>query len=322
MTTETSKEILLIAPVMDTLMNRLETHFVVHRLYEMADPSTFLRSRTQTARIQAVVTRGDIGVQTSVLEFLDHVGIIAIFGVGTDGVDLAYAHKRGIAVTITSGALTEDVADMALGLLLATARQLCLGDRFVREGRWLSQAPGLATQVSGKRIGIFGMGNIGRAIARRAGGFGMQISYADRYQDHALPYIYAPDLLSLARQSDFFVIAVAGGKDSAGIVNRAVFSALPNHAIVINIARGSIVNEADLIEALQNGEIAAAGLDVYANEPQVPPALIALENVVLQPHVASATHETRQKMSEIVFANVTAFFNQQPLPNAVELCPK
>jgi len=220
-------------------------------------------------------------------------------------------------VTITSGALTEDVADMALGLLLATARQLCLGDRFVREGRWLNQAPGLATQVSGKRIGIFGMGNIGRAIARRAVGFGMQISYTDRFQDKTLPYGYAPDLLSLARDSDFLVIAASGGKDSAGIVNRTVFSAMPKHAIVINIARGSIVNETDLIDALQNGDIAAAGLDVYANEPQVPPALIAMDNLVLQPHVASATHETRQKMSDIVFDNVTAFFNQQPLPNAI-----
>ncbi|WP_413501882.1 2-hydroxyacid dehydrogenase [Serratia proteamaculans] len=316
MTTPTPNEVLLIAPVMENLQARLEAAFVVHRLYEQADPVAFLAAKGEA--FQAIVTRGDIGVTTPVLEQLPQLGLIAVFGVGTDAIDLEYTRQRGIAVTITSGALTDDVADMALGLLLATARQLCHNDRFVREGRWLQEAPGLSVQVSGKRLGIFGMGNIGRAIAQRAAGFNMRIQYASHRQDSTLPYAYYPDLLALARESDFFVIAISGGKDSAGLVDKAVFDALPSHALVINIARGSIVNQADLIAALQNGDIAGAGLDVYAQEPQVPAELIAMDNVVLQPHIASATQETRQKMSDIVFTNVEAFFNQAPLPHAIE----
>ncbi|CAI0869282.1 Glyoxylate/hydroxypyruvate reductase B [Serratia liquefaciens] len=316
MTTSTSNEVLLIAPVMDNLLARLEAAFVVHRLYEQEDAAAFLAEKG--AAFRAVVTRGDIGVETPVLEQLPNLGLIAVFGVGTDAIDLNYTRKHGIAVTITSGALTEDVADMALGLLLATARQLCHNDRFVREGHWLKEAPGLSVQVSGKRLGIFGMGNIGRAIAQRAAGFNMRIQYASRTQDSSLPYRYFPDLLALARESDFFIIAISGGKDSAGLVDKAVFDALPSHALVINIARGSIVNEPNLITALQSGAIAGAGLDVYAHEPEVSAELIAMENVVLQPHIASATQETRQKMSDIVFTNVEAFFNRAPLPHAIE----
>lgn len=311
-----NKAILLIAPVLDALLDRLESGFTVYRLYEQTDAEGFLR--THGTQIGAVVTRGDVGVTRQVLAQLPAAGLIAIFGVGTDAVDLAYAKQRGIAVTITSGVLTNDVADMALALLLATARQLCQGDRFVREGRWLTTPPALATQVSGKRIGIFGMGNIGRAIARRASGFDMSVRYTDRTQDPALPYQWYEDVQALARQSDFFVIAASGGKANTGIIDAAVFKALPRHAIVINIARGNIVDQPALINALESGEIAGAGLDVYEQEPNVPPELIALNNVVLQPHVASATHETRQKMGDVVFANVDAFFKGQPLPNAIE----
>lgn len=316
MTTATPNEVLLIAPVMENLQARLEANFVVHRLYEQADPVAFLAAKGEAFR--AVITRGDVGVTTPVLEQLPRLGLIAVFGVGTDAIDLSYTRQRDIAVSITSGALTEDVADMALGLLLATARQLCLNDRFVRDGHWLQQAPGLSVQVSGKRLGIFGMGNIGRAIAQRAAGFNMRIQYASHQQNSMLPYAYYPDLQALAQESDFLVIAISGGKDSAGLVDKTVFDALPTHALLINIARGSIVNEKDLIAALQNGDIAGAGLDVYAHEPQVPAELIAMDNVVLQPHIASATQETRQKMSDIVLTNVEAFFNQAPLPHAIE----
>lgn len=190
MMTDTPNDVLLIAPLMDSLLARLEANFVVHRLYEQADPAAFLAANGGT--LTALVTRGDIGVATSVLEQLPNLGLIAVFGVGTDAIDLSYTRQRGIAVTITSGALTEDVADMALGLLLATARQLCHYDRFVREGRWLQEAPGLSVQVSGKRLGIFGMGNIGRAIAQRAAGFNMHIQYASHQQDGALPMPTSP----------------------------------------------------------------------------------------------------------------------------------
>ncbi|MCT4700686.1 2-hydroxyacid dehydrogenase [Enterobacteriaceae bacterium H20N1] len=310
-----AQHVLLIAPVMDALQQRLDAQYSVHRLYQQPDAAAWLAENGK--QIGAVVTRGDIGVTTAVLENLPQVGVIAIFGVGTDAVDLEYARRREIAVTITAGALTDDVADLAFGLLLSSARKLCLGDRFVREGRWLQESLPLATQVSRKRIGIFGMGNIGRAIARRAAGFDMEIYYTDRKADAALPYQWCEDVLSLAENSDFFIVAVSGGKESLGIVNRQVFQALPGHALVINIARGSIINEQDLIAALQNGDIAGAGLDVFAQEPQVPAEFIAMDNVVLQPHVASATHETRQRMSNIVFENVEAYFNHKHLPHRI-----
>lgn len=307
--------VLLIAPVMDALQQQLDAHYTVHRLYQQPNAAAWLAENG--SQIGAVVTRGDVGVTSSVLETLPQVGVIAIFGVGTDAVDLDYARRREIAVTVTAGALTDDVADLAFGLLLSSARNLCQGDKFVREGRWLNESPSLATQVSRKRIGIFGMGNIGRAIARRASGFDMEIYYTDRQQDTALPYRWCDNVLSLAQNSDFFIVAVSGGKESLGIVNRQVFEALPKHALVINIARGSIINEQDLIIALQNGDIAGAGLDVFAQEPNVPAEFIAMDNVVLQPHVASATNETRQRMSNIVFENVQAYFDGKELPHRI-----
>lgn len=310
-----TRAVLLVAPVIETLQEQLAAEFPLLRLYEQDDPSAFLRE--QGENVAAVVTRGDVGVQNSVLELLPHAGLIAIFGVGTDAVDLEYARSRQIVVSITSGVLTNDVADLAMGLLLAGSRQLCQGDRFVREGRWLNGGLPLATQVSGKRIGLLGMGNIGQAIARRARGFDMQVLYTDRKQVAGLDYQWCADLHTLAHESDFLVIAASGGEANRGLIDASVFNVMPKQAWLINIARGSLVDEKALIQALQNGVIAGAALDVFEDEPRVPAELIALDNVVLQPHVASATHETRQKMSDVVFANVAAYFSGNPLPNAI-----
>lgn len=315
MTSSNRQTVLLIAPVLDSLLEKLTAAFRVHRLYEQAEPLAWLEQHGN--EIRAVVTRGDVGVSNAVLEHLPDVGLIAIFGVGTDGVDLNYARKNNIAVTITSGVLTNDVADMALGLILSAARRLCEGDRFVREGKWQTQAPALGTQVSGKRIGIIGMGNIGQAIAQRATAFEMPVSYISRSAKPELPYQWCDDLQSLAKQSDFLVIAASGGAETRDLVDESVLSAMPQHAWLINIARGSLVDEAALISALQQKRIAGAALDVFDDEPQVPEALIALNNLVLQPHVGSATHETRHKMRDVVFANVDAFFADKPLPNAI-----
>lgn len=310
-----TRSVLLVAPVIETLQEQLAAEFPLLRLYEQDDPIAFLRE--QGENVAAVVTRGDVGVQNGVLELLPHVGLIAIFGVGTDAVDLEYVRSRQIAVSITSGVLTNDVADLAMGLLLAGSRQLCQGDRFVREGRWLNGGLPLATQVSGKRIGILGMGNIGQAIARRARGFDMQVLYTDRKQVGGIDYQWCADLHTLAHESDFLVIAASGGEANRGIIDASVFNVMPKRAWLINIARGSLVDEKSLIQALQDGVIAGAALDVFEDEPRVPAELIALDNVVLQPHVASATHETRQKMSDVVFANVAAYFSGKPLPNAI-----
>ncbi|CNJ21151.1 2-hydroxyacid dehydrogenase [Yersinia intermedia] len=307
--------VLIIAPVMDYLTDKLEQTFTVHKLFQVTDHAEFFAKQGQN--IKGIVTRGDIGVSNEVLALLPEVQIISIFGVGTDAVDLATTHERNIIVTTTPGVLTDDVADTALGLIIATSRRLCLADKFLRAGQWPHSTLPLSSKVTGKRLGVFGMGQIGQAIARRAAGFDMQIAYTDKAHNETLPYQYMPDLMSLASQSDILVVAISGGKDSAGLVNKTIFAAMPNHAILINIARGSMVNQDDLILALQQQNIGGAGLDVFADEPNVPQALIEMDNVVLLPHIASATTETRIQMSDIVFSNILAHFSGEKAPTAI-----
>lgn len=289
--------VLIIAPVMDYLTEKLEQNFTVYKLFEVTDTAEFFAQ--QGENIKGIVTRGDIGVTNKVLALLPEVQIISIFGVGTDAVDLDYTRERNIIVTTTPGVLTDDVADTALGLIIATSRRLCQADKFLRAGQWPHSSLPLASKVTGKRLGVFGMGRIGQAIARRAAGFDMQIAYTDTAHIESLPYQHVPDLISLARQSDILVIAISGGKDSVGLVDKTIFAAMPNHALLINIARGSMVNQDDLIRALQQKEIGGAGLDVFADEPNVPQALIEMDNVVLLPHIASATIETRDRKSVV-----------------------
>ncbi|MFJ1231364.1 2-hydroxyacid dehydrogenase [Yersinia proxima] len=307
--------VLIIAPVMDYLTEKLEQNFTVHKLFDVTDTAEFFAQ--QGENIKGIVTRGDIGVTNEVLASLPEVQIISIFGVGTDAVDLDYTRERNIIVTTTPGVLTDDVADTALGLIIATSRRLCQADKFLRAGQWPHSSLPLASKVTGKRLGVFGMGRIGQAIARRAAGFDMQIAYTDTAKIESLPYQHVPDLISLARQSDILVIAISGGKDSVGLVDKTIFAAMPNHALLINIARGSMVNQDDLIRALQQKEIGGAGLDVFADEPNVPQALIEMDNVVLLPHIASATIETRIQMSDIVFANIQAHFAGEKAPTAI-----
>ena len=307
--------VLIIAPVMDYLTDKLEQTFTVHKLFQVTDHAEFFAKQGQN--IKGIVTRGDIGVSNEVLALLPEVQIISIFGVGTDAVDLATTHERNIIVTTTPGVLTDDVADTALGLIIATSRRLCLADKFLRAGQWPHSTLPLSSKVTGKRLGVFGMGQIGQAIARRAAGFDMQIAYTDKAHNETLPYQYVPDLMSLASQSDILVVAISGGKDSAGLINKTIFAAMPNHAILINIARGSMVNQDDLILALQQQNIGGAGLDVFADEPNVPLALIEMDNVVLLPHIASATTETRIQMSDIVFSNILAHFSGEKAPTAI-----
>ncbi|NIF23875.1 2-hydroxyacid dehydrogenase [Candidatus Pantoea multigeneris] len=315
MTDSNRPAVLLIASVPDALIQRLNATYTLYKLYEQTEPLAFL---AQTGHeIQAVVTRGDVGVSDAVLENLSNVGMIAVFGVGTDAINLDYTRQKNIRISITSGVLTNDVADMALGLMLSGARNLCSGDRFVREQQWLKQAPSLGVQVSGKKLGIVGMGNIGQAIARRAAAFDMDIAYVSRTEKTDLPWRAVTSVNALAEQSDFLVIAASGGASTRHLIDANVIAAMPEHAWLINVARGSLVDEQALITALQNKQIAGAALDVFAEEPQVPEALLALDNVVLQPHVGSATHETRQRMGDVVFANLDAFFHQRPLPNGL-----
>lgn len=264
--------------------------------------------------IRAVVTGGAEGIDAATIDALPDLGLIAVCAVGYDKTDVAYAKARGVAVTNTPDVLTDDTADMAIALMFAVFRRVPLYDRYVRAGDWAAKgAPPLAHKLTGKRVGILGLGRIGSAIARRCEPFAGEIAYHNRRPVAGVPYRYAADARVLAASVDILVIAAAGGADSAGLVDAAVLDALGPEGVLINIARGSVVDEAALVAALAEGRLGGAGLDVFAHEPHVPEALLAMENVVLAPHQGSATVETRRAMADLVLANVDAFFAGEPL---------
>ena len=264
------------------------------------------------ARARALITSGLDGAPAALLDRMPRLEIIAVNSVGYDLVAMDRALARRIPVTHTPDVLTDDVADLAIGLMIMTARRLAQADRFVRAGRWAAEKFPVAGKVSGKRLGILGLGRIGRAIAARAEAFGMEILYTDR-AELASSYRFLPDLVSLARQSDFLVVATSAGPDARHMVDADVLDALGPAGILINIARGSVVDEAALVAALESGRIAGAGLDVFEHEPNVPAALIARDDVVLLPHIASSTRETRGRMSQLVIENLEAWFAGKPL---------
>ncbi len=299
-------EILQLNPILIPSINeRLDALYTVRRLYEQPDKDACIREHGPA--IRAVITGGHTGITRSLMERLPALQVVAVNGVGTDAVDLAYARERGLPVTGTFGALTEDVADLAIGLLIAACRGLCAGDRFVRAGLWVTNpqpsAIPLARRFSGMRVGIVGMGRVGRAIATRAAAFGCTVGYTDLRAMDDVPWTYVPDLIELARDSDALVLAAAADK-AEGIIDAAVLDALGPKGFLVNVARGRLVNEADLVEALVAGRIAGAGLDVFVDEPNVPPALRALDSVTLQAHRASATVETRTAMGEMVLDSI------------------
>ncbi len=308
-------DILLIEPMTPDVEAQLDAAYTVHRLSRAKDHRAFIADVGAT--IRGIVTGGRTGASNAIVDALPKLEIIAINGIGTDAVDLDLARRRGIHVTTTPDVLTDDVADLAIALLLATARRICIGDRFVRAGGWLRGRVPLATKVSGKRLGIIGLGRVGRAIARRAEGFDLSIAYSDPQRKDDVVYGYQLDLRSLASEVDFLVVAAAGGPASRNIVSRDVLDALGPKGILINVARGSIVDEEALVAALTEGRLGGAGLDVFAHEPEVPEAFWRMENVVLQPHQASATAETRRAMADLVLANLAGHFAGQALPSAV-----
>jgi lactate dehydrogenase-like 2-hydroxyacid dehydrogenase len=251
---------------------------------------------------------------TTLLDELPNLGIISVFGVGYDGVPVDYCRQRGIMVAHTPDVLTDDVADVATALVLMTARGFVAADRFVRSGQWLAGAPPLTTCLGGKKAGVLGLGRIGRAIARRLEAMGMSIAYTTRRPQPDVPWRHVPDLRALAAEVDFLIVACPGGPATSKLVDANVLAALGPKGTLVNIARGSIVDEPALVAALQAGTIRGAGLDVFAAEPNVPAALLALDNVVLLPHVGSATRETRQAMADLCRANLDAWFAGKPVP--------
>ncbi|ANG65358.1 dihydrofolate reductase [Marinobacterium aestuarii] len=300
-------EVLVVWPNRPEQMQILEQTYSLHRLDQAEDPEALLQQ--VAPRIRAVVTSHGGGLKQSLVERLPKLEIVASSGVGVDTLCVDFCHSRGIPVTHTPGVLTEDVADMGMLLLLATVRRLVQGERWVRGGHWQSKGMmPLNTSIRGKKLGIVGFGRIGKAVALRAETFGLEVSYYGRRQQQDIAYPYYDSLPALARDVDILLLALPGGDETQGILDGAVLEALGPRGYLINVARGSVVDEPALVAALQQGTIAGAGLDVFADEPRVPPALLDMENVVLQPHCSSGTVETRGAMAQLVVDNLAAHF--------------
>lgn len=268
--------------------------------------------------ISVAVCSGKIGVDTELMRRLPNLEAIVNFGVGYDATDVAQANERNIPISNTPDVLTDCVADTALGLYLDTLRSLSAAERFVRAGTWATGANfPLATRASGKRVGILGLGRIGAAIAKRLEAFGCEIHYHNRSEIAGSPYAYHPSAVALAEATDVLMVAAAGGPASAGLVDVTVLEAIGPKGFLINIARGSVVDEQALVSALQDGAIAGAGLDVFASEPHIPEELFALENVVLLPHLGSGTHETRADMAALTLDNLRSFIDSGKLVTPV-----
>lgn len=290
-------DVFLATAVPPALDIALAERFTLHR---DAPPST----------TRAIVGGGMMTVDAGLLDRLPQLEIIAVHGVGYDGIDRDAVAARGIRIAITPDALTEDVADQAIALWLAVDRRIAANDRAMRMGNWTVP---LGRRASGRRIGIFGLGRIGQAIARRAEGFGSAILYTAR-SEKPVPWRFVPDLATLAEESDVLILAAPGGAETRRIVDAMMLDRLGLDGVLVNIARGSLVDEDALIAALETHRIAGAGLDVFAEEPDVPCALRRMNHVVLAPHQGSATREARAAMAEMVVANLEAHFAGQVPP--------
>ncbi len=313
--TSTKHRILQHGPLLPSLEAQLAHDFDLHRLTDEADPQAYLH--THGGEFIGLVASAAIGVDAALVDALPALRVISSFGVGFDKLDASRTVPRGIAVGHTPDVLNDCVADLAFALMLDVARGVSAAERFVRRSDWLTGRAPLGTRVSGKRLGIVGLGRIGRAIAKRAVGFDMEVAYSGRSQVDGVPYAFEPSLTALAEWADFLVVAVAGGVATRHLVSRDVLTALGPKGFLVNVARGTVIDEAALVEALVQRRIAGAGLDVFENEPQVPQALMALDNVVLLPHIASGTHETRQAMADLVLTNLHSFFDKGRLQCAV-----
>ncbi len=298
---------LLALPIVPNAQERLEQHFNVIRLWEHEDPNTAMQEHVQS--IAVLVTSALTAARTQLIQQLPGLQAICSVGVGYDNIDVALAHERGIQVSNTPDVLNDCVADLTWGLIISTLRETGRAERHVRNNQWgltVGSLP-LGRRVSGKRLGIVGLGRVGLAVAQRSAGFAMDVRYHNRKPRNDVPWLYESSLAELAEWADILVVATVGGADTRHLINQEILDALGPEGFLINVARGSVVDEKALVKALQNGAIAGAGLDVFEAEPSVPDALKTLDNVVLLPHIASATLETRQAMVNLMLDNVEAF---------------
>lgn len=299
-------ELLVIFPNRPDAMAQLEERYKLHHLWQSDDKKTLISECAD--RIQGIVTSGEHGASAQLIASLPKLKIISCYGVGVDAVDPQSCKDRDIIITNTPDVLSKEVADMGIALMLTTLRRLIEADQFVRDGQWEKGNFPLSTSATGKTLGILGMGRIGAELAKRAKAMDMKVCYHNRRKRDDVDLDYADNLVDMAKASDVLMLCCPGGDATRGLINAEVLKALGKDGYLINVARGSVVDEPALIAALTNGTIKAAGLDVFANEPVVPAALKAMNNVVLQPHAASATTETRDAMAQLVVDNLDSYF--------------
>jgi lactate dehydrogenase-like 2-hydroxyacid dehydrogenase len=305
-------DILLVGPPRPLVVDGLSAAGSVHKLAETKDRHAFLAELAPRVRALAICAPVE-PINEALMARFPHLEIVASFGVGYDHVDAKWAGAHGITVTNTPDVLNEEVADTALGLLLCTVRELPQAERYLRAGKWVDKAYPLSKgTLRDRTVGMVGMGRIGRAIARRLDAFGVPVVYHSRNPQAGVPYRYYPNLVDMARDVDTLMVIVPGGASTQNMINTAVLGALGPNGILINMARGSVVDEPALVKALKERTIMSAGLDVFVREPQVPPDLIAMENVVLFPHLGSASVATRRAMDQLVVDNVLAWAAGKP----------
>jgi lactate dehydrogenase-like 2-hydroxyacid dehydrogenase len=312
----TKPDILVVVPSRPAQMKMLEQTYTLHRHDKADDPDSLLAE--VGSKIRGVVTMGSKGFSTDMLDRLPNLEIVAVGSVGYDSIDVEGCHERSVPITNTPDVLTNDVADLAMALTFDTVRGLSRGERYVREGQWRDKGPmALTTTITGKKMGIIGFGRIGKAIAARAEAFEMTTAYHGRNKQEGVSTPYFEDPVSLAKECDVLMLACPGGEETHHIVSREVLEALGPDGYLVNIARGSVVDEAALLEFMQQEKLAGAALDVFENEPKIDETFFTLDNVVVQPHVGSATVETRSAMAQLVVDNLAAHFTGNPLLTAV-----
>lgn len=307
-------EILQLVPVCKRVQEQINTLFTNHISFnKLPDSPEILK------KIEAVITNGVIGAPTSMLDQLPNLKLVTVHGVGYDNVDLSKLKERKIKLSIATNAPTQDVADMAVALLLDVSRQITLRDQYIRKNEWeKGNYPNQGSSISNKKVGIMGMGHIGKAIAQRLHAFDNEIAYTARHKHTEVTWNYVPSLVDLAKQSDILIIAASGGPSTKHAVNQEVLEALGERGFIVNIGRGSIIDEKALIDCLKNKKIAGAGLDVFEHEPHVPETLRLLTNVIMTPHSAGATYETSKRIGAKILNSLECFFAEKPLPDEVQ----
>lgn len=307
--------VMQMAPMAPSVEAALNASYTVHRLWEAPDADAFVRRIS--AEVRGVATNGHAGCPNILIDALPNLEIIASYGVGYDAIDIAHCKTRGVRVSNTPDVLNDAVAEITLGLMIGLCRKIPQTDRYTRDKKWLEGNYPLTGELTGASVGILGLGRIGKEIARRCQAFKMRVVYHGRNEQPYQPFEYYADLTEMARAVQWLVVIAPGSPETKGVVSREVMAALGPEGFLVNVARGSLIDEPAMVEMLASGALGGAALDVFDAEPQVPEALLTLDNVVLSPHQGSATHKTRGAMGDLVIANLAAHFRGDPLPTPV-----